>query len=263
MIEMIEFLFHFSPFSAAILFVVVFVTISLACLYLVQRFCKSLLFNEATDYGQIFASAIGVMFALILAFVAVATWQNYDRVDDGVLKEANSLHNVYRNMGAYPEPFRTEIHELIRQYVQHVIKDEWPKQAHAQQDETAHKLITHINAAILSFYPSDNREMALHHETLRIVDEYRGLRHDRITGGRPNLTPSMLITLVGGTILYLLFLCFFDIPCFKHHAFMIGMFGAFVALVYCLLVVYNFPFTEPGAISSEPFQNLLEYWKLE
>jgi len=52
---MIGFLSHFSPFSAAILFVVVFVAISLACLCIVKRFCKSLLFNQVTDYGQIFA----------------------------------------------------------------------------------------------------------------------------------------------------------------------------------------------------------------
>jgi hypothetical protein len=260
---MIEFLSHFSPFSAAILFIVVFVAISLGFLYVVKRFCKSFLFNEVTDYGQIFASAIGVMFALILAFVAVATWQNYDKVDDDVLKEANCLHNIYRNLGAYPEPFRSEMKELIRQYVQSVIKDEWPKQAHALQDEAVHILITRVNAVILSFYPGDNREMLLHQETLRLVGEYRGLRHDRIVGGRPNLTDSMWITLVGGTLLYLIFLCFFDIPCFKHHAFMIGMFGAFVALVYCLLVIHNYPFTDPGSISSEPFQHLLEYWKLE
>jgi hypothetical protein len=260
---MVEFLSHFSPFSAAILFVVVFVAISLACLYIAKRFCKSLLFNEVTDYGQIFASAIGVMFALILTFVAVATWQNYDKVDDDVQKEANCLHNIYRNLGAYPEPFRSEMQELIRKYVQNIIKDEWPKHAQGLQDESAHMLITRMNAVILAFYPRDNREMVLHQETLRIVSEYRGLRHDRIIGGRPNLTPSMWITLVGGTILYLIFLCFFDIPCFKHHAFMVGTFGAFVALVYCLLIVYNYPFTDPGAISSEPFQKLQEYWQIE
>jgi hypothetical protein len=260
---MIGLLSHFSSISIAIIFVFFFVFISLACLYLVKKYCKSFLFNDVTDYGQIFASAIGVMYALILAFVAVATWQNYDRVDDGVLKEAATLHNVYRNLGAYPEPFRSQIQERIKQYVQCVIMDEWPKQARAQQDETAHKLVTHINDSILSFNPRDNREMALHQETLRNVSEYRELRHDRIIGGRPNLTPSMWITLVGGTILYLIYLCFFDIPCFKHHAFMIGMFGAFVALVYCLLLTYNFPFTDPGTISSEPFRNLLEYWKLE
>jgi hypothetical protein len=260
---MINFLSYFSPFSVAFFFIVVFTIISLACLYLVKRFCKSFLFNEVTDYGQIFASAIGVMFALILAFVAVATWQNYNKVDDGVLKEANTLHNVYRNIGAYPEPFRSEMQEFIRRYVQFVIETEWQKQASSQQDENAHRLITKINAAVLSFTPHDSREMALHQETIRIVSDYRGLRHDRIIGGRPNITPSMWITLIGGTIIYLLFLCFFDIPCFKHHAFMIGMFGAFVALVYCLLIVYNFPFTVPGAISSEPFQKLLEYWKID
>jgi hypothetical protein len=258
-----EFLSHFSPFSAAVFFVLFFVTISSSCLYLVKKFCKSLLLNEVTDYGQIFASAIGVIFAFILAFVAVATWQNYNMVEEGVHKEANCLHNVYRTMSAYPEPFRSHVHTMIRKYVQRVINDEWPKQSNGFQDESAHRLITDINADILSFFPHNNREMILQQESLRIVNEYRGLRHNRMMGGRPNITPPMWITLIGGTILYLIFLCFFDIPCFRHHAFMIGMFGAFVALVYCLLIVYNSPFTAPGAISPEPFQNLIEYWKIE
>jgi ABC-type multidrug transport system fused ATPase/permease subunit len=258
-----ELLSHFSPFSAAIFFIVFFVVFSLACLYLIKRFCKSLLLNEVTDYGQIFAGAIGVTYALILAFVAVATWQNYDKVDDGVRKEANCLHNVYRNLSSYPEHFRLQMHTHINRYVHMVIDDEWPKQSQGIQDETAHKLITDINTAILSYYPQDNREMALHQETLKIVSEYRSLRHDRIIGGRPNLTIPMWITLIGGTILHLIFLCFFDIPCFRHHAFMIGMYGAFVALVYCLLIVYNFPFASPSEITPEPFQKLLEYWKID
>lgn len=257
-----DILSHFTPISAAFLLVVVFVAISLFFLFLAKKFCKPLLFNEVTDYGQIFASAIGVMFALILAFVAVATWQNYDKVDDDVHREANCLHNVYRNLNAYPEPFRSKMAELVRQYVQCVIDDEWLKQSKGLQDETAHRIITDINAAILSFNPHDNREIALHQETLRVVSEYRGLRHNRLIGARPNLTPPMWITLIGGTILFLIFLCFFDIPCFRHHAFMIGMFGAFVALVYCLLIVYNYPFTAPGAISPEPFRKLLDYWKI-
>lgn len=258
-----EILSHFSPFSAAIFFVFIFVVFSLVCLYLIKRYCKFLLLNEVTDYGQIFAGAIGVTFAFILAFVAVATWQNYDKVDDNVRKEANCLHNLYRNLSSYPGPFHLEMHALIQKYVHFVINDEWSKQAQGIQDDAAHRLITDINTAILSFHPQDNREMALHLETLKIVTEYRSLRHDRIIGGRPNLTLPMWITLVGGTLLHLIFLCFFDIPCFRHHAFMIAMYGAFVALVYCLLVVYNFPFSSPSEITSEPFQKLIEYWKID
>ncbi len=44
---------------------------------------------------------------------------------------------------------------------------------------------------------------------------------------------------------------------------MIGSLAAFLGLVYFLLVVYNYPFTDPAAVSSAPFQDLLGYWKLD
>ncbi len=260
---MIEFFSHFSTYTVAAMMVSLFVFLSLISLWLVRRFCRPFLFTEHTEFGEIFSGAIGVVFALILAFVAVAIWQNYDKVDDDVAREANSLHNIYRNLEAYPEPVRDQSCNLIRQYVQVVIRDEWPKLAHARQDDNAHQLLNRINALILTFNPRNNGELVLHQETMRQLSEYRGLRHDRLIGGRPNLTPPIWLTLIGGTFLYLLFLCFLDIPDKRHHAVMIGSLAAFLGLVYFLLVMYNYPFTEPGAISPDPFKDLLVYWRLD
>jgi hypothetical protein len=247
----------------AAMMVSLFVALSLISLLFVRRFCKSLLFTEHTEFGDIFSSAIGVVFALILAFVAVAVWQNYDRVDEDIFREANSLHNIYRNMEEYPEPVRTEAKILIRRYVQVVIKDEWPKLAQARQDDNAHQLLNRIKALILTFNPRNNGELVLHQETVRQLSEYSGLRHNRIIGGRHNLTPPIWLTLIGGTVLYLLFLCFLDIPDERHHAVMIASLAAFLGLVYFLLITYNYPFTPPGAISADSFKELLGYWKLD
>jgi hypothetical protein len=260
---MIDFFSHFSTYAVAAMMVSLFVALSLISLWIVRRFCKPMLFTGHTEFGEIFSSAIGVVFALILAFVAVAVWQNYEKVDDDVFREANSLHNIYRNLEAYPEPVRTKAKDLIREYVQVVIKDEWPKLAQARQDDNAHQLLNRIKALILTFNPRNNGELALHQETLRQLSEYSGLRHNRIIGGRHNLGPPIWLTLIGGTVLYLLFLCFLDIPDARHHAIMIGSLAAFLGLVYFLLVTYNYPFTNPAAVSSDSFKELQEYWKLD
>jgi hypothetical protein len=260
---MIEFFSHFSSYVVAAMMVSLFVTLSLTSLRIVRRFCKPLLFTGHTEFGEIFASAIGVVFALILAFVAVAVWQNFEKVDDDVFREANSLHNIYRNIEAYPEPVRSRIKDLIHEYVQVVIRDEWPKLALARQDDNAHQLLNRIKALILTFNPRNNGELALHQETMRQLSEYSGLRHNRIIGGRHNLGTPIWLTLIGGTVLYLLFLCFLDIPDARHHAIMIGSLAAFLGLVYFLLVTYNYPFTAPGGISSASFKELQEYWKLD
>lgn len=259
---MIGFLSHFSAPVVAVMMIAIFLIPSIGCLWLVKRFCKPLLFTHHTDFGGIFSNAIGVVFALILAFVAVAVWQNYDRIDDSVSKEANTLNNIYCNMAAYPEPVRTESQVLIREYVQRVIKDEWPKLARGEQDETAQHLLIRINRLILTYIPRHNGELVLHQETMRHLNDYRGLRHDRILGGDPKLGSPMWITLIGGTILFLLYLCFFDVPSFLRHAVMIGTMATVLGLVFYLLVLYNFPFDEPTAISTESFQKLLEYWKI-
>jgi len=260
---MIDFFSHFSTYTVAAMMVSLFVVISLIFLWTVRRFCKPLIFTGHTDFAEIFSDAIGVVFALILAFVAVAIWQNYDKVDDDVCREANALHNIYSNLSAYPEPVRTQSKDLIRQYVQVVINDEWSQLAQAKQDDNARKLLYRINVLILTFNPRNNGELVRHQETMRELAEYRGLRHDRIIGGRPNLTPPIWVTLIGGTILYMLYICFFAVPDARLHAIMIGFLAAFLGLCYYLLVVYNYPFTEPGAVSSDAFKDLLEYWKLD
>lgn len=254
---------HYSTYSVAAMMVVLFVALSLLSLVIVRRFCKPLLFTGHTQFGDIFSNAIGVVFALILAFVAVAIWQNFDKVSDDVSREANTLHNIYRNLEAYPEPVRTQSRILICQYVQVVIKDEWPKLALARQNDNAHQLINRINALILTFNPRTSGELVLHQETMRQLSEYRGLRHNRIIGGKPNLTPPIWLTLNGGTVLYLLFLCFLDVPDKRQHAVMIGSLAAFLGLIYFLLVSYNYPFTPPAAVSADAFKDLLEFWKLD
>ncbi len=260
---MVDFFSHFSTYTVAAIMVVSFVVLSLISLRAVRYFFKPFLFTDHTEFGNIFSNSLGLVFALILTFVTVAIWQNYDKVNDDVSREANSLHSIYRNLEAYPEPVSGQAKQLIRQYVQVVINDEWPKLAQAQQDQNAHRLMNRINALILKFDPHTNSELVLHQETMRQLSEYRGHRHNRIIGGKPNLTPPIWLTLIGGTLLYLLFLCFLDVPDERHHAMMIGSLAAFLALVYYLLIMYNFPFTPPVAVSPTPFTDLLQYWKLD
>jgi hypothetical protein len=258
---MMKLLANFSTTTGAVAIIFVFVTLSLVCLSVVRRYCKPFFFSELTNSGETFADAIAVFFALILAFVTIAVWQNNEKVDSVVATEANTLNSIYRNLEAYPEPLGTESRMMIRRYVKRVISDEWPKLAQAREDETAHQLLGQINRKILTFQPRNSGELVLHQETMKSLGEYRGMRHDRLVGGKPKLRAPMWVTLIMGTILYIMYVCFLDVPDFRRHAFMVGTLAALIAVVFYLLLVYNYPFTEPGAIDAGAFQDLLEYWK--
>ena len=260
---MIEFFSHFSVGTTVIMMVFLFAIPSVSALWIVRRYFGFLIFKEQTEFGGIFSNAIAVAYAMILAFVAVAIWQNYNTVDDTVSAEANTLHNVYRNLDGYPEPIRSESKGQIRTYVRKVVKEEWSKLAKGEENQEANHLITRISEHLLTFNPRNNKELVLHQEVIKELSAYRTLRHTRIRGAVPNIGGAMWITLIGGTFVFILYLCFFDMPSLFHHVFMVGALATLIGLVFFLLAVYNYPFTEPGAISPDAFTSLLSEWKAD
>ena len=69
------------------------------------------------DYLQYF----GVIYGLLLGLLAVATYQNHSDVEKTVSSEASALAALYRDVSAYPEPIRSELEALLRDYARYVI----------------------------------------------------------------------------------------------------------------------------------------------
>ncbi len=248
----------------ALVMVTIFVGVGLALLALVQRTLKALHFEDATEFGEIFSDAIGVIFALIFAFVTIAVWQNYDRISDSVSKEANTLHNIYRGLESYPAEIRNPGREMLKAYVHQVVEQEWSLLSKAQQDPAAHRTITDFARLVNGYRPANLGELPLHSQMLQLVAQYRGLRHDRIKGGEPNLDTPMWTALGVGSLIFLVYSCMYRMPALRHHVFMVASLGASLGLVFFLLLVYNFPFSGPGAIGPDPFKRLVEdYWVID
>ena len=258
---MIDLVSHFSALGLAAVVIVAAVLVSLGCLWLVRRFAVRLHFVEATQFGEIFSASIGLIVALIFAFVTMAVWENYDKVDGVVFREAHVLHNIHRNLESYPprisEPARAIMHDYVRRVVDH----EWKATAKGKPDDAATQMLYRIGALLTAYRVTDIGEIPLHAETLRLIAEHRSLSRDRIKGGEPCLEPPMWIALISGAFILIVYSCFFVVPRFGHHVVMISVLGAALGLMFYLLLVYNYPFTGPAAVSSEPYQQLLTYWK--
>ena len=258
---MIHLVSYFSALGLAVAVIAAAVLVSLGCLWLVRRFAVRLHFDEATQFGEIFSASIGVIVALIFAFVTMAVWQNYDKVDGVVSREAHILHNIHRNLESYPQRVSQPVRAIMQDYVKRVIDHEWKSTAEGKPDEAATQMLYKIGALMTAYRITDIGEIPLHSETLRLIAEYRSLSGDRIKGGEPCLEPPMWIALICGAFIFIVYSCFFVVPRFDHHAIMISVLGAALGLMFYLLLVYNYPFTGPAAISSEPYQQLLTAWK--
>src|SRR3546814_7257810 len=55
------------------------------------------------------ASIVGVIYAVLLAFIAVAAWENFNRAGDVTMKEATKLGDLYRDSRLLSPAVSTDI----------------------------------------------------------------------------------------------------------------------------------------------------------
>jgi multisubunit Na+/H+ antiporter MnhB subunit len=73
---------------------------------------------------------LGILFALFIAFTASQVWNDSDRANSVVDREASALRTVAILAAAFPGETATSLRNLIRSYVADAVAQEWPMMAH-------------------------------------------------------------------------------------------------------------------------------------
>ena len=72
---------------------------------------------------------LGIIFGLLVAFIAAQVWGNQDRADTAVNHEASALRAVVLLSRAFPDDAQTRIRVLVDRHIQEAQDVEWPAMA--------------------------------------------------------------------------------------------------------------------------------------
>jgi hypothetical protein len=123
--------------------------------------------------GFIYA-ALGVIYAVLIALVVIAVWEEYDAASVTVEQEANALAEIYWLAHRLPEPEATHLQELVRSYAEEVVHKEYPLMEQGQAPlltqvevtPTGWTLIDEIRANLQEFQPQTPADEQLYAEGL-------------------------------------------------------------------------------------------------
>ena len=83
-------------------------------LALVQRLVPTTIREQHNDVAGFIYAVVGVIYAVLLALVVIATWEEFGRARITVEAEANALAEVFFLAHQLPEPQGRELQELCR-----------------------------------------------------------------------------------------------------------------------------------------------------
>src|SRR5215212_6946897 len=99
---------------------------ALAGFELVHRLVPAQSRQQHNDVAGFIYAALGVIYAVLLALVVIAEWEEFQASDATVEQEANATAEIAWLAHRLPEPRGSHIQELCRSYAEEVVHKEWP-----------------------------------------------------------------------------------------------------------------------------------------
>src|SRR3970282_1952660 len=87
---------------------------------------------ESNDVAGNYLQTLGTIYAVLLAFVVVVVWQQFNDARSAVEREANEVLDRFRTVSGVPHPARGELREHLQAYVSAVLEKEWQAMARNQ-----------------------------------------------------------------------------------------------------------------------------------
>jgi hypothetical protein len=240
--------------------------LALAGLEVVQRLVPATSRQRHNDVAGFIYAALGVIYAVLIALVVIAVWEEYDAASVTVEQEANAVAEIFWLAHRLPEPEATHIQELARSYAHEVVDKEWPlmEQGQAplmtqiQGTPAGWTLIDEIRANLQEFQPHTPADEQLYAEGLDQVQRLADARRMRLVAAEEGIPAVLWSVLIFGGVAAIGFTYLFGLANTWAHRLMVLTLAAVIGLVLFTIGAMEHPFSGGARIGTGAFELVLE-----
>lgn len=234
------------------LFVGIFVAIAVGGGLVAHRFFPKGVLEDHNDIAGFMFAVVGVVYAVLLAFLAIAVWERFDAAETRVHDEANQLVVVYRRVDAFPDQ-RAQLREKMTRYTDILISGEWPAMNAGKSSEKANALIESIAYQARHLKVTTPTQQDLLTSVIDGLQATMMDRNDRLLLSNRGLNTFLWTVLFLGAAAVIVFSYLFAFKSKGAQAAMIGLLAFSLALVLYLIAVVDYPFRGDVRIQAGPF----------
>ena len=144
-----------------VLVVLLAVLLAVGGLVLVERLVPWQVRQQHNDVAGFIYAVLGVVYAVLLGFVTIAVWEDFELARSTAESEANELAELFWLANELPEPQGERVQRLARSYAEVVIDEEWSLMAKGQASPRAWALTDEIRSSMYDLDPNNEAELVL------------------------------------------------------------------------------------------------------
>jgi len=196
---------------------------------------------------------LGLVFGLLVGFLAAQVWGDSDRARLAVNREASALRTVTLLAASFPGESETRIHALVRRHIEDAVKLEWP--AMAQHRATLTPIPAPLAEAVtLSLAPQDEGQRIAQREIVTMLQDALDARRQRIIISQSGINWVKWTGVILEAILTLIAIACVHSESRGTSAIALTIFASAAAVSLVLIASQERPFTGPLSVGAETLQ---------
>ncbi|MCQ8239788.1 hypothetical protein [Rhizosaccharibacter radicis] len=201
---------------------------------------------------------IGVIYAVLLAFVFSEVWDQFNDAAKVVDTECASVLGIAERADNVPEPSRSRLRDELSTYLTLEIDDEWPRMQKRSFSRAVSGQFSRIYDEIASVDPANARIAAARDRMLTLAGRIHEARAERLFQLRSNVPPFLWGLLIVDALMLVGFVLFSGM---EHHAVQLGVVAVFATFLCGILLtihLLDFPYEGTISIDDQPLVETLE-----
>jgi hypothetical protein len=214
--------------------------------------------GDHNEVAGFLIAIVGVIYAVLLAFVVIVSWEQFSRAGDTVGQEASALRTIERTSAAFPPDAHARIHDDVVDYARTVVGLEWPAMARGEAGTpavgaTLDRLSTDLEA-LPADTPSRAQFVGAEAERFNDLVTARSSRLDFVTSGLPGVLWAALIV---GAVVTISFTMIFALSSPVLQVFMTGSIAVLIGILLFVAVAIDHPFEGDVAVTPGSLERVL------
>jgi hypothetical protein len=218
--------------------------------------------EEDTSMVGLSYALCGGIYAVVLAFVAVGTYEAMDRSTTIASDEANSLGGLAFDSAGLPRELAVRVRADVDNYIDVVTKKEWPSQQAYQMEERNFEegwvQIRRIGLDLSTFEPANPGQATVKAEMIHVVNELSSARRARLLAANAHLPDAVWQMLIFGLGLVAIYVYLFGPHNYRIHMAVTSLTMLSIGLVFTLIIALDYPFRGDLSVDDDAYLGVKE-----
>jgi hypothetical protein len=242
----------------AVLFVVVLPALAIVAQLLIRRSWPALADGEHNDVAGFIIAVVGVIYAVLLAFVVIVSWEDFSKAESTVGQEASALRSIYRESQAFPPDVREHIRADVLRYASTAVEVEWPAMADGQPGSPeVYQVLDDMSQSLVQLpatTPIQQEYVGAEADRFNQLVGFRSERLDYVEKGVPGV---LWIALGVGAVVTIGFAMIFGLRSTTLHVIMTASLSAVIGVLLFVSVAIDHPFEGAVVVGPAPLERVI------